>query len=115
MIEQIGSGLAVLLTFILVLYGSYVCTKKVAKLSYRGGQSRYMKIEDRLLLGQDQYLTIVLVGEKRYLLGVTGGKISVLSEIEEGSLLELQPENKSFSSNVSFKDLMTKFGKDKDS
>lgn len=115
MIEQIGSALAVLLIFILVLYGSYVCTKKVAKLSYRGSQSRYMKMEDRLMLGQEQYLAIVTVGEKRYLIGVTGGGISVLSEVSEDELLEVPTEIKGLASNISFKDLMTKFGKDKDS
>ena len=113
MIEQIGSALFMLLIFILILYGSYICTKKVAKLSYKGGQSRYMKLEDRLVLGQEKYLAIVLVGEKHYLIGVTGSKISVLSEINEDELSEIPADIKGFTPNVSFKDLMTKYGKDK--
>lgn len=95
------------MTVALILYLSYVCTKFIGMRGGKISQSKYMKIIDRVILGQDKFLFIVQVGNKRVLIGVTSSGIREILELAEEDLI---PVNKDSDGQipVSFQDFMTK-------
>ncbi len=85
----------VIATFIIVafiLYLSYLASKYIGKGMSRGGNSRYMRVIDQLMLGQDRHIAVIQVGGKYLLVGVTAGQISILSEVKDEELFPLAPE-----------------------
>lgn len=113
-IEQIGSFLMILLIFVLLLYGSYVCSKKVAGMSMRGTQSKYVKVVDRIMLGRDNYIAVISVGNRYYLIGNSAGGMNMLTEIAEEDLVELKNPQGPFMGTPSFKEIMQKLGREKE-
>ena len=72
---------------VVVLGMSYWVTRFVAGRGLlKGGIGRsgsgQIKVVEQYMLGRDQRLVVVQVGEKHYLLGITANNISMLSEIE---------------------------------
>lgn len=113
-IEQISSFLVILVIFLLLLYGSYYFSKKVAGASIRGNQSKYMKVLDRIMLSRDTSVAVVSVGCRYYLVASSPGGMNLLGEIEEEDLIELQNPQNPFSGALSFHDIMKKIGKEKE-
>ena len=71
---------------VVVLGMSYWVTRFVAGRGILGNGTGRMgngqlKIVEQLMLGRDQRIVVVEVGEKHYLLGITANNISLLSEI----------------------------------
>ncbi|MEG0214739.1 MAG: flagellar biosynthetic protein FliO [Hungatella sp.] len=114
-IKDISSYVIVLILFVLILYASYICSKKVAKISQRTNNSKYMKLVDRLMLGQDRCLAIVSIGEKYYAVGITAAGINLMTELESDDLIELEPPGNSFPENLNFKDIMNQLRRNKHS
>lgn len=113
-LEQISSLLGIIIIFGLVLYGSYFVSKKIAKFSLGANQSRYMKIVDRIVLGQDRYAAIVTVGERYFLLGISGETMTLLSELSKDDMVLLEGPNKTLPETLNFKEILKKLGHDKD-
>ena len=86
---------SVIATFIIVaciIYLSYLASKYVGRGMSRGSSSRYMRLIDQMMLGQDRHLAVVQVGGRYLLVGVTAGQISILSEVKDEELFPLAPE-----------------------
>ena len=106
---------SVILTFIaavFIIYLSYVFSKYVGRGMNRGGNSRYMRVLDQLMVGQDRYVAVVQVGDKYLLIGVTSQQVSLLQELDSEDLIPLSPTSGNGGAKTpEFKDLLTRFGK----
>lgn len=86
---------SVIFTFIavvLIIYLSYLVSKYIGTGLNKSGSSRYMRLVDQITMGQDRHIAIVQVSGKYLLLGITGGQINVLSELQDEDLFPLTPE-----------------------
>lgn len=112
-LEQIGSLAGIFIIFVLILYGSYICSKKTAKLSFGGNCSKYMTVVDRIPLGKDTYAVIISLGERLFLVGVGTGGAELISELSDKDLEErLKPESL-FKDTINFKEMLKKINRDK--
>ena len=84
--------IATFFAVIAIIYLSYLASKYIGKGLGRTGSSRYMRLIDQITLGQDRHIAIVQVSGKYLLLGITGSRINVLSEIQDEELFPLTPE-----------------------
>lgn len=112
---QIGSMIVMMIMFALVLYGSYYCSKKVAKISMRENHSKYMKLEDRLMVGQDKHVAIVSVGGRYLMIGISSSEITVLKELQPEDLVLVGNPQSTFPPGAAFKDILKSLGRNKDS
>lgn len=105
----------VIVTFaavVLIIYLSYVCSKYIGKGMNRNGNSHYMRMLDRLAVGQDRYIAVVQVGGKYLLIGVTPEQVNLLRELKEEDLLLLNPDvGNGTAKTTEFKELMSKLGR----
>lgn len=103
-----------ILTFIAVvaiIYLSYLASKYVGKGMNRTGSSRYMKVLDQLMIGQDRYVTVVQAGDRYLLLGVTSQQISLLKELDADDLILLNADTERGAVKVpEFKKLLSGLG-----
>lgn len=72
-----------------VIYLSYVFSKYLAVGAGKISGARYMRIVDRLMLGQDKMVAIVQIGTTYYVAGVTADNIQLLKELEGEDLIEM--------------------------
>jgi len=75
-----------------VLYLSYLFSRYLAVGAAKVNRSRYVKIIDRVVLGQDRMMLIVLIGEKYYLMGSTSQSIQILAELDSEDIAAAPPE-----------------------
>ncbi len=75
------------------------------------GNTKYMKIIDRMNLSQDKSIAIVQVGEKYILTGVSSAGISLLKELSEEDLVQLNNEMDSPQEVLDFKTVIDKIRK----
>ncbi len=105
----------VIVTFaavVLIIYLSYVCSKYVGRGMNRNGNSHYMRMIDRLAVGQDRSLAVVQVGEKYLLVGVTPEQVNLLKELSEEDLISFNSDVGNGAVKTSeFKELMSKLGR----
>lgn len=99
-----------LLAVAAVIYLSYVFSKFMALGGSRISGAKYMRIVDRMMLGQDKMLAIVQIGDTYYLAGVTSQNVQILKEIEGEDLIEMEPtvQMASFQGGASFKNMLDK-------
>lgn len=83
-----AAGTLLLVAAILVL--CYYTTRRLGKLQMGGGGGRYIRMLDHIAVGQDKAVVLIQTGEKYLLLGVANSQISVLSELEESQITELE-------------------------
>lgn len=83
-----------LIMVVVILYLSFLFTRYMAKSSTKISGTRYMKILDKIPLGQDKHLVMVKINKKFFLLGVSGQAISMLSEIKEDDIVPIEDFNK---------------------
>jgi len=86
-----------------VLYLSYLFSRYLAVGAAKISKSKYIKVIDRVVLGQDRLLLIAMIGEKYYLIGSSAQSIQILTEIDDKDLFcssysEKHPENGAFKS-----------------
>ena len=94
-----------------VIYLSYIASKYVGKGLGKSTSSRYMRLIDQIMLGQDRYIGIVQVSGKYLLVGITASQIRILSEMTEDELYPLEPDPGSLDSKTpDFRSLMENFG-----
>lgn len=63
-------------------------------------KSKYMNVVDRLMLGQNNFITIVEIYNKYYLIGITEKDISILKELDDFHSLPDDSENNSKFNNI---------------
>lgn len=63
-----------------IIFLAYIGTRYISKKYAKMSSGKIIRIIERVPLGQDKMLALVSIGEKSYLLGVTGKNISSLCE-----------------------------------
>lgn len=86
-----------------VLYLSYLFSRYLAIGAAKVNKSKYIKIIDRIVLGQDRMIMIALIGEKYYLIGSSAQSIQILTELDEKAMTEISLSDRDADS-VVFKD-----------
>lgn len=73
------------IVMIAILVAAYLTTKYIAG---KGVQmkSRNIRMIDRMMMGKDKQVVLIEVGDRNLLIGVTNQAISVLGDIDGGSL-----------------------------
>ena len=88
-----------------VLYLSYLFSRYLAVGAAKINKSKYIKIIDRVALGQDKMLLIMTVGEKTYLIGSSAQSVQILTELDEKDVADISYSEK-FPVNVTFKNTL---------
>lgn len=120
MIGILGSIIPLLLALIAVIaviYGSFIFTKYLAMGAGKLSGAQYMRVVDRMMLGQDKMMVIVQIGTTYYLAGVTSQNVQIIKELEGEELIEMEPapQNISFQQQaVTFKNMLSKHTNKKD-
>ena len=83
------TGFVTFLMAAVIIFLSYVCSKYMGKGLVRASSSRYMRMLDQMIVGQNRTLVIVQAGGRYLLLGVGPDKIQTLAELSEEDLLPL--------------------------
>jgi flagellar biogenesis protein FliO len=78
---------------ILVLFLTYYCTKWISTRTSLALRSKYMYIEDKIMLGQNKFIAIAQICNKYYLLSITEKHISILKELEDFQPLDNEDES----------------------
>lgn len=87
------TGFVTFLLAAVIIWLSYICSKYFGKGLVKNNSSRYMRMLDQLIVGQNRTLVIVQAGERYLLLGVGPDRIQTLAELSEEDLLPLGEEN----------------------
>lgn len=103
-IKDIITLIVSIIGIIIVLYLTYYCTKWLSSKTALTMKSKYMNVVDKLILGQNNYITIVEINKKYYLVGITEKNISILEELDDFYPL---PEAKE--ENFKFNDILNKY------
>lgn len=104
-----------IVTFVLaagIIYLSYICSKYLGKGLVKTGSSKYMRLMDQMVVGQNRSLMMVQVGGRYLLLGVSQEKIETLAELSEEDLLPLGGEEGEPA--MDFGQLLSRLGRKKD-
>lgn len=67
-----------------ILYLAYFCTRRLAghpRIAANAGRSGQMRVLDRLAVGQDRQLLVVLVGKRCFLMSSSSGGIEKIEEL----------------------------------
>jgi len=86
------SVVLVLAAMAAVLYLSYLFSRYLAVGASKINKSKYVKIIDRVVLGQDRMILIAMIGEKYYLIGSTAQSIQILAELDDKDITEVPPD-----------------------
>lgn len=84
---DIFSLITMLIAVAVILYLSYIVSRKVGSGSVSSGMTGNIKVLDRAFVGRDKSVVIVRVGKKDYLLGVSQDSVRLLQELEEGQVV----------------------------
>ena len=110
MLQSIITAVTTLLIVVAILFLTYIFTKYVGtKMSvgrYAGGSSRYIRVMDQTLLGQESSVALVNISGRVFLLGITGQNVNLLTVLRDDELTELSaPENANYAG-AAFKDVI---------
>ena len=78
-----------LLAVAAVIYLSYIFSKYVALGANKLSGAKYMRVVDRMMMGQDKMMMIVQVGGDYFLTSVTSQNVQILKELSGEDLIEL--------------------------
>ncbi len=96
--------LGIILIFLIILAAAYAASVLVGKTGNTYSMERNMKVIETLRLGNGQFLQIVKVGSRYFLLSVTKERIELITELEEE---DISPVNAAEFS-VPFHDILDK-------
>lgn len=105
-----------LLAVVAVIYLSYIFSKYVALGASKMSGTKYMRVVDRMMLGQDKMMMIVQIGDSYYLTGVTSQNVQIIKELSGEELIEMEANTQPmpFQQVTSFKSALQKHMKKKD-
>lgn len=113
MVKGIFTALGTLLIVALILYFAYVVTKYIGNGIGIKTRSGCMQVRDQIPLGKDRSAAIVQIGERFFFIGISGGQISLLSELGEEDLISLRESEGQEKQYPDFREMMDKIGKGK--
>ena len=76
------SLVSVVLVFGLILVLAYLVSRALVKTWHLGHNSKYMKIIDQMVVGQDRQILIVRIKDRHYLIGSSSKGVELLKELE---------------------------------
>lgn len=88
-----------LLAVAAVVYLSYLFSKYVSTNALKPASSKYMKMIDRIVIGQDRMLLIVMIGTSYYLVASGAQTIELLKELDPQEVDLLAQQNATVDSN----------------
>ena len=97
-------AITLIIGFIAVILAAYFTTRLIGTKVKHFNHGKYIKVLDKVMLGNDKLVCIVQVGSLCYLLGVTNHRIDLLGQIEEKDIIPLTFEDK-----PSFNSFITKY------
>ncbi len=106
------TGFVTFLMAAVIIYLSYLCSKYMGKGMVRNSRSRYMRMLDQMIVGQNRTLAVVQAGDRYLLLGVGPERIDMLLELSEEELIPIGGEDGE--QTVDFGRLLSKIGRKKD-
>lgn len=77
-----------------ILYLSYLFSRYLAVGAAKINKSKYIKIVDRVVLGQDRMILIAMIGEKYYLIGSSAQSIHILTELDGKDINDVSFQDK---------------------
>lgn len=80
-----------LVAVVVVIYLSYLFSKYVAVGAAKINAAKYMKVIDRIALGQDKLIVILQIGEQYFMTSVTSQSVQILKELTSEDLVDLRP------------------------
>lgn len=102
MLEGIFTAAGTLILVVAILVLCYYTTRKLGKLQLGGSvNGSYVRLLDRVAVGQDKAVALVQAGGKYFLLGIASSQITVLSELDKEQLEEsgnVQTQSQDFKS-----------------
>lgn len=102
--------LGIFLIFCCVLYLAYIASRFVGKKFSAAGQSKYMKIIDRLSLGLDRNLILVKVGSDYYLFIAGRKEFKMVAKVKIDNTGEAGDDNETVSGPVfDFREIFDKY------
>lgn len=101
--EEVLHSILLLIGFIAVLVAAYFVTRFIGSRMSQGTGSKYLKIVDRIILGNDKSICIVQVGNCFYLIGISNHHVELLGEIDSKNLIPLEARQ------VTFNGLLNKY------
>ena len=88
-----------------VLYLSYLFSRYLAVGAAKINKSKYIKVIDRVVLGQDKMIMIAAIGGKYYLIGSSTQSIQILTELDDNASAEIS-YSESTSDSGAFKNML---------
>lgn len=108
-LESLGPLVLTLAIVIFVIYLSYLFSRRIAVGAAGFSKAKYMKIIDRIIVGQDKYIAIVQIGSSHLLVSITATSIKILKELNNEDIVEfMESENNKPALSESFKDTILK-------
>ena len=93
-VNSIAQFVTVLLIFLFVLVITYFTTRYIASIEKKRMVTGNMELLDALRISNNKYLQIVKVGSKYLCLAVCKDTVTVLVELEQEDIKEIEPEIK---------------------
>ncbi len=73
----------------IIIYFAYRFSRMLGSRTAGRFKNKYLKELDRMVMGQEEYISLVRVGSEFHLIGVTRQNINHMSKIDEESLVEI--------------------------
>ncbi len=90
------SAAGILFFMVLIFWGAHYATKLVGRgTMHHQDKGCKLEILGRTMLGKEQALVIVRIGDTTLLLGVTGQQISKLDELDSAQFADIAPKTES--------------------
>lgn len=86
MVLKLIISLIIILGLILILFK--LSNKKISDIN----ENKYIKVIDRVQIGKDSYILIVKIGQKGYVMSLSGGKTEKLEALSEEEILNIEKE-----------------------
>lgn len=93
-VNSIAQFITVLLIFLFVLVITYFTTRYIASIEKKRMVTGNMELLDALRISNNKYLQIVKVGSKYLCLAVCKDTVTMLVELEQEDIKEIEPEIK---------------------
>ena len=111
---SIFQAIASIVILLGILYLAYLASRYLGTSAVRRSSSEHIKLLDMISLGQDKAVAAIKVGDKQFLLGVTQGSITKLSDLDEEDIIQMLIEKEETPlAGQGFKDILSKINKGK--
>lgn len=94
-----------------ILYLAYLASKYLGGVTARQSSAKHIKLLDSMAVGQDKAIAAIKVGGRRFLIGITAGGISNLTELNEEDIEEMLKEEDPSFAQQKFADIFKKLSK----